>query len=71
MHEPTRELLNNDPKALDVPSAPKASLNEAGPDSPGYDLVGDFYVPPVQGLLHPPLDPDAIVARYDAYPAGH
>lgn len=32
MHAPTRELLNNDVAALDVPSVPKGTLNSAKED---------------------------------------
>ena len=70
MHEPTRELLKKlDPKALDVPTEPRPTLNRVGTESAGYTVSTDFYKVPAQGRLHPALDPDGDVeARYDSYP---
>lgn len=56
MDQPTREMLRPDVALLDVPTVPKPALASAK-DIGAYAPIA--FTPPVQGMLHPPLDPDA------------
>lgn len=56
MDRPTRELLRPDVAALDAPSTPKPGLPSA---AEGGAYAPPAYATPIQGRVHPPLDPDA------------
>ena len=73
MHAPVKELLKRqDVEALDAPTVPRPALNRVAPEpDAAYRIPAGFYAAPVQGMLHPALDPDAdIEALYDQQPEG-